>query len=158
MNWYKINFDRLANLFTPELLKKESMMAVLRCFMRPMTTIYNLFLSFKAETDYKLSHNSQVCYLQAVLNDAFDYSDRRIYIEDAPVLEWTRLLWTEAEDKPIMLGVFMLQSEKFIGSDSIDFIVFVPNALGLNDNDFVKMNALLRYYKLAGKRYEIQMI
>lgn len=158
MNWYKIDYNRLVRLLLPTMLRKPVIQSFLDAMVIPAKSLYAAFNAYRKEADYKLNHNSQVCYLQAVLNDSFDYDNRRIRIGDAPIEEWARFLWKESEDRPIMLGTFMLQSERFIGSNSIDFIVYVPTALKLNKNDLIKMNALIRYYKLAGKRYEIQTI
>lgn len=165
MNWYKIDYNRLVRLLLPTMLRKPIIQSFLDAMVTPVKTLYNAFNSYRKEADYKLNHNSQICYLQAVLNDSFDSDNRRIYIGDAPIEEWSRFLWKESEDRPIMLpkndetsDAFMLQSERFIGANSLDFIVYAPNALNLNKNDLIKMNALIRYYKLAGKRYEIQTI
>lgn len=163
MNWYKIDYYRLVRLLLPTMLRKPVIQSFLDAMVTPVKTLYNAFNTYRKEADYKLNHNSQVCYLQAVLNDSFDDDKRRIYIADAPIEEWSRFLWKEAEDRPLMLtsetaGVFMLQSERFIGANSLDFIVCIPTDLNLDKNDIIKMNALIRYYKLAGKRYEIQQI
>jgi hypothetical protein len=94
--------------------------------------------------------------LQAVLNDYFEFVRRRIYITDADVLDWSRFLWREPEDKPVMLGIFLLGRENFIGADSIDFAVHIPSDLNLSNDDYNRMNSIIRYYKLASKRYIIQ--
>jgi len=159
MNWYRINYKRLTVLLLPTMLRKPVLVALLESLVTPVSGLYTRFLSFSDDVRYRLNHNSQVCYLQAVLNDAFDFSARRIYITDAKIIEWSRFLWLESEDKPIMLQkgeIFILNSERFIGADSLDFIVNVPLSLNLTDNDYNRTHALLRYYKLAGKRYDIE--
>lgn len=156
MKWYRIDFSRFVYLLIPRIVRKKTLIAWLGSMVFPFNRLQTVFAAYRADIDYKLNHNSQVCYLQAVLNDSFDHIERRIYIADAPIIEWNGFLWDEASDRPIMLGTHFLQGERFIGSDALDFIVYVPLSLRLNDNDKNKMDALLRYYKLAGKRYEIQ--
>lgn len=160
MNWYRINYKRLVLLLLPTMLRKPVIAAFLEAMTTPVSGLYTRFLSFTDDVRYRLNHNSQVCYLEAVLNDAFDFTERRIYITDAEILEWTRFLWLESEDKPVMLEtgeIFILNSERFIGADSLDFVVNVPVSLNLSENDYNRMHALLRYYKLASKRYNISL-
>lgn len=156
MNWYTIDFYRMVALLLPIILRNQVILALCQSLVLPLVFLDDTFSSFRQDIDYKINHNSQICYLQSLLNDVFDFSTRGIYIADAPEVVWDRFLWTEAENKPIMLGTFMLQGEKFIGANSIDFIVYVPLRLNLNNNDFTRMNALVRYYKLASKRFDIQ--
>lgn len=159
MNWYRIDYSKLIRLLLPVRLRKLATIAFIRALTLPVSSLHASFMAYRNDANYKINHNSQVCYLQAVLNDNFDFVQRRIYITDSEILDWTRFLWKESEDKPIMLyedSYFMLNSENFIGADSIDFVVFVPSDLGLVLDDYNRMNAFLRYYKLAGKRYIIQ--
>lgn len=158
MNWYKIDYKRLVQLLLPTFLRKKVLVTWLEVLTTPLTRLHTSFMNFRIDALYKLNHNGQVCYLQAVLNDAFDFTDRRIYISDATIIEWTRFLWLESEDKPILLEtseVFILNSERFIGADSIDFVVNVPRIAKLSMDEYNRMHALLRYYKLASKRYTI---
>ncbi|GAB6123090.1 hypothetical protein [Dysgonomonas termitidis] len=155
MNWYRISYSRLALLLLPPMLRNPVLAAFLNGALKPVSLLYISFLGFRGDIAYNLGHNGQVCYLQAVLNDAFDYSLRRIRITDAPENEWGRFLWLESEDRPIMLGIFILNREAFIGADGIDFAVILPASLNLTGDEYNRLNSLLRYYKMAGKRYVI---
>lgn len=156
MNWLRIDYRRLAMHLLPERIMQPKLIAILSSIMSQIALLHTLFISFRNDTDYKINHNSQVCYLQAVLNDNFDYINRRIYITDADVEQWTQFLWKESEDKPIMLGTFLLNRESFIGADSIDFVVHIPVIMTLSADDLNRMNSLIRYFKLSSKRYTIQ--
>jgi hypothetical protein len=50
-------------------------------------------------------------------------------------------------------GALMLSSRAFVGQGAIDFIVFVPQSLSYDER---RMKALVKMYKLAGKRFTIQ--
>lgn len=63
--------------------------------MLPIIKLKRDFDTNKSNTDYVLNHNSQVCYLQVVLNDNFNPIERRIYITDAPNFEIEKFLWIE---------------------------------------------------------------
>lgn len=138
------------------MLRRPLTGCLLQAAVSPVAGLYASFMSLRSDILYRLNHNGQVCHMTAMLNDSFDCTARRIRITDAEGGEWGYFLWKEEFDRPVMLGVFMLQAERFIGADSIDFIVLVPYALNLTDDGFSRMHSLIRYYKLAGKRYAIQ--
>jgi hypothetical protein len=156
MNWYRISYSRLALLILPPILRNPVLLAFLNAALKPVSLLYVLFLNFRGDMAHNLGHNGQTCYLQDVLNGAFDYTLRRIRIEDAPENEWDRFLWLESEDRPIMLGTFILNREAFTGADAIDFVVILPASLNLSADEYNRLNSLLRYYKMAGKRYVLQ--
>jgi hypothetical protein len=155
MNWYRIDYKRLVLLLLPTTLRRSRLTALLNAAVAPLSRLYVRFMGFRDDTRYRVEHNAQVCHLQAVLNDAFDYVDRRVYITDAQQQEIGQFLWREAEDRPILLGVFLLNRERFMGADAIDFIVRLPADLQLTPDNQNMLHSLLRYYKLAGKRYVV---
>jgi len=156
MNTYKINLSRLVVLMLPVSLRTSTFIAFLFSFVVSIQRLYVAFMNYRKDVAYRMNHNSQVCYLQAVLNDNFDFIQRRIYITDAEFEAWSKFLWKEEFDRPIMLGTYMLQSDRFIGVDGMDFIVHVPYALNLDRDEYARMHSLLRYYKLASKRYVLR--
>lgn len=156
MKWYTININRLVELLLPRVLRKGVLTGLITSLIFPLNRLQSLFAAYRADVDYKLNHNSQVCFLQAVLNDRFDNVMRRIFIDAAPITTWDGFLWDEETDRPIMLGTYLIQAEMFVGAESLDIIVFIPSAIQLNENDNIKLDALIRNYKLAGKRYTIQ--
>lgn len=69
----------------PTLLRRKIMFALCRAAVAPVRTLYGRFLDKRKAHIYSLTHNGQVCYLRAALNDAFgvtgfdivDYDDGR---------------------------------------------------------------------------------
>ncbi|NDW10442.1 hypothetical protein [Dysgonomonas sp. 520] len=156
MNYYKIDYRRFVRLLLPPLLRRPLVLAFLDAAIAPIASLYRSFMELREDSAYKLRINGQVCHLIAMLNDNFDFIERRIYITDAEIDEWNQFIWKEKTDRPVMLGNYMLQSERFIGADGIDFVVHIPASLNLNDDERARMKSLLRYYKLASKRYALR--
>lgn len=159
--WYELDTYKLSKLLTPTFLRSAKMLAWLRSITAPFDSgnqaIVYQFQQNRESNLYKLRHNGQVCYLRAALNDRFDPSERRIYIDDGN--SYKRVyLYTRAEDKPKHLYTRgekkpMYLYERTDYSDTgVDFIVFVPSDLTYNDYE---MKALIDFYKLASKRYKI---
>lgn len=149
---YDINFNRLALAIVPLKLRQPLLMNFLYVLLTGVRKASAVFNTYRDDTDYRLTHNGQVCYLRAVLNDRFDLSQRRITIEDVAEGEGT-ILYRRELSRFLMTPV-IINKRAFTGSDSVDFAVVVPVALR---GAFVEeqMRALIDTYKLASKRYTI---
>jgi len=123
------------------------------------------FLEFRRQALYKVNHNSQICYLQAVLNDSFDNVQRRIIIRNA-ILREPLWFYEPEENKPVLFyeesdnkPVYFREESEFIG-DGADFLVLVPMDLKPTNAQeenalLIKMKAQIDYYKLFVKNYII---
>lgn len=149
---YDINFNRLALAIVPLKLRQPLLMNFLYVLLTGVRKASAVFNTYREDTDYRLTHNGQVCYLRAVLNDRFDLSQRRITIEDVAEGEGT-ILYRRELSRFLMTPV-IINKRAFTGSDSVDFAVVVPVALR---GAFVEeqMRALIDTYKLTSKRYTI---
>lgn len=140
--------------------KNAIMQAYLRVILSPIDYISALFSSFKNSTSYKLSKNAQICYLESLLNDALDNTERRIFITDANSIDM--LIAYEHPDA----------ERRIIVSDSSQFsdytVITYPNfVIGDNLHIFIvnvpfecvskepQLRALTNLYKFAGKQYFI---
>lgn len=153
--WYDIDFNKLASERIPSFLRKS---IVLSYAIILVTEVGNLHYAWKQKRLYdwyRLSHTGQVCYLRKVLNDALDPSERRIYIGDGNAFP-RKYIYTRAENKPVFLGkIFIYQNSEYVGTGA-DFVVYVPaSILATKINE---LNALVLFYKLASKRYQIRPI
>lgn len=164
-NVYNINWRAFIILNLPVFLRKFKFIRLLEVFFTPIIWLHFEFLEFRKQALYKLNHNSQICYLQAVLNDAFDNNHRRIIIANA-VLREPVWFYEPEENKPVMhyeepdnKPVYYREETEFIG-DGADFLVLIPGDLK-PDNDqeenayLIKIRAQLDYYKLYVKNYLI---
>lgn len=132
----------------------------LLCLVSPLKTLHGLFKSFRNTTNYKLEHTPQVFSIEDVLNDAFDSLLRRIYIEDGiytfPVWFYDRAddkpvrFYDRADDKPVRF-----YDRATLQKLDVDFVVVLPEGLDLNEYEIIRLKALVDYYRLPDKTYEV---
>ena len=164
MGFFDINYDSLNFQLLPVRLRKQRMLAWVRCLTVPIRWLHNLFMSNRAINQYFLAHNGQVCHLEKVLNDAFDSVSREIVITDG-IYEDPVFTFLAVELKPVWLGlgsemgatVYESPMVLYTGAETSllgnSFIVKVPSSV-LFDED--RMRALIDRYRLAGRSvYEI---
>ena len=164
-NVYNINWRTFIILNLPVFLRKIRSIKLLEVFFKPVVLLHLEFLEFRRQALYKVNHNSQICYLQAVLNDSFDNIQRRIIIRNAKIKEplW---FYEPEENKPVVFyesednkPIYFREEWELLG-DGADFTVLVPIDLkpltALEEVAFlIKMKAQLDYYKLFVKNYII---
>jgi hypothetical protein len=170
MSVYDIDFAVLRRNTTPDRLRDistESLRLIRRNWLgvlaAPTTTLYNQFLAYRAQKAYELAHNSQVCYMEAALNDTFDNALRRIYISDGVYID-PIYLYRRAELRPVFLsrrsevGSTPYPSPRWLYRRSetealtISFKVNVPASITF---DSYRMKALINSLKLPGRSYSI---
>ena len=151
--WYNLDINKLTVLLTPTFLRRERILAWLRVLHFPLIKILDKFNFNRNENLYNTAHNGQVCYLRKALNDRFDISQRRIKITDSNRYK-REYIYTEGEQKPRYLGTMYLRDDAEYSDTGVDFIVLIPKALNYNTYE---MKALIDFYKLASKRYKIQV-
>ncbi|XTB52982.1 hypothetical protein LDK11_12330 [Fusobacterium nucleatum] len=150
---YNLNIDKLLVLLTPTFLRKPKLIAWLRTLAMPLNKLLDDFKVHRERDLYNLAHNSQVCYLRKALNDEFDPQLRRIKIEDGRQNQ--RLyIYPRSANRPLYIGkVFLYQRGSYIDG-GVDFVVVLPHGL---EYDRYKLEALVNFYKLAGKRWTIEI-
>lgn len=77
---FNVDFQRLAIHLLPTFFRQPLIFGLLRAALVPLVKLYTAFLDKRAAQIYRVTHNCQVCYLQAALNDHFDPSARRIRV------------------------------------------------------------------------------
>ena len=150
---YNLNIDKLLVLLTPTFLRKPKVVAWLRMLAIPLHKMLYKFQQARESDLYNLAHNSQVCYLHKALNDEFDKVQRGISIEDGK--QNVRLyIYPRSANRPLYLGkVYLYQRGSYIDG-GVDFVVVLPRDL---EYDKYKLEALVNFYKLAGKRWTIRI-
>jgi hypothetical protein len=149
--WYNLNIERLVVLLTPTFLRSSVFLAWLKTLCSPLEFTQNQFLENRKNNLYNIANNGQVCKLRAALNDRFDVSLRRIYINDGNKQQ-RQYIYTDGEQKPKFLGTIFIYDDADYDDTGIDFIVWI--SIDLIYNEF-EMTALIEFYKLASKRYKI---
>ena len=79
---YILDYTRFVYWCLPIALRQSKTLAYLNALIAPIVALYNDFIKFKNLSFYKMNHNSQLCYLEAAVNDSFDTYLRRIYIKN----------------------------------------------------------------------------
>lgn len=171
MTVFDIDFDVLVRQLLPVRLRKERMIAWMKCLTEPVKWLYNLFSNNRNSNLYVLSHDGQVAYLEAVLNDTFDMLNRRIFISDPAFID-PDYIYLETELKPVYIDLVseigigiipapdplpLYKEAELYSGGGISFIVNVPLSLGLTTTPGPekRLRALVDMYKLPGRRYEI---
>lgn len=155
---YNVNWFRLVREFLPPLLRRPFIVVFVNSCIAPIVSTYNSFLGFKKDADYKVMHNSQICYLQKMLNDNFDPFLRRIKVRNIIPMQPLWMYYPE-DEKPLFMyeevdfPVYFYNSEDYY--NEFDFEVLIPTVLDELKN---QMMANINYYKLFSKNYKITTI
>ena len=150
---YNLNIDKLLVLLIPTFLRKRKLVAWLRTLAMPLNKLLDDFKVHRERDLYNLTHNSQVCYLRKALNDEFDPQLRRIKIEDG-TRNIRRYIYQRNVNIPLYLGRMFLYLRGNYIDGGVDFVVVLPRGL---EYDKYKLEALVNFYKLAGKRWTIRI-
>ena len=159
---YIIDYVKMVRDRVPvDLREFPDLMAYLNVIVGPVVSIYNSLNLYRNLVLYKLTITPQVCYLEKMLNNQYDNTERRIYIEDGSQYEG-QFVFQDAEEQPLYLyqegeagkpDVFIYTEGESSGIGSFDFVVYVPSAVSFDVNE---MSSLIRTFKLAGKIFSIQ--
>lgn len=150
--WYKVDWNKLILLLLPTFLRKPVIFGYLKALVSPVESLHYQWSRMRDENLKKLRYNSQKCYLRGALNDAFDNELRRITITNT-VNKTQDFIYTQAENRPVYLGVMWLETDFNYSGSKVDFLVNVPQEIvNTKLNEII---ATLEFYVLAGKQYQI---
>lgn len=151
---FNIDFDRLVSLVIPPMFRQITGLLWLRSLISPLKIVYSQFNACRSANLYNLDHNSQVCRMRKMLNDAFDPELRRVSIGEGNQFD-RQYIYTHVEEQPKYLGVMYLRQRSDYADTGVDFRVIIPDGFDLPAVVF-QMRAAIDFYKLASKRYKIQ--
>lgn len=155
---YDIDYTKLVGWNTAKDLRKPRLLRYLAVLVGPVNFIYLAVRRFRKAVLYALAITPQKCYLEKLLNDRYDYTLRRIYIDDSADKP-PFYIFQEAELKPKYIYRRSENKPRFIytsgesGDYKDDFIVFVPLDIAFELNEMI---SLVKVYKLAGTKFKIQ--
>jgi len=160
-----LNFKEVFKYLIPFRLRGIRAVEWVASLLAPLQSLNAVFVAWAGGVRYFLAFNGQVVYLEHVLNDQFDASLRRIYIDDpSGVVIITTYVHNKVEQQPPLYlynvsdaspsnPTVYNTSEIFTGTD--DFVVHVPVGV-FSPAVQVQMSALINQYRIAGKRYSFQ--
>jgi len=163
---YNVDFTKvvLGNIET--FLRTTVRVKWLGSLVSPVVALYNVYLQFRTEKIYQMSHNSQVVYLEKVLNDKFDNSLREIRVQNSALIEpvWH---YNKQDEKPVWyfdkqdnIPVWFRDQADFDNYNS-DFEVIIPVRLQPGTPEELEkfetaVKLLVDYYKLYSKKYVLK--
>lgn len=161
---YDINLRKFGLLLLPTFLRRPVTAALLYALLAPLRYLHVRLMRLRDDTDYRIRHTGQVCYLRAVLNDEFDTGLRRITVTDYEKVEVDgNFVYLREEDAEVVVNrrsvyaPLIINRRGFIGVSDVDFSVNVPEALK-GEIDEAKLRAVVNKYKLVSKRYTINYV
>lgn len=153
---YNVNWFRLVREYLLPPLRLRFIMAFINSCTAPINSAHKSFMIFRKDANYRVMHNSQICYLQKMLNDKFDNSLRRIKVQNVPprIPLWVyypeddkpKYIYNEEDEKTL----FLYNTGDYY--NEFDFEVTIPLVLLEFEN---QMKAQINYYKLYSKNYKI---
>lgn len=151
--WFRIVISYLVLLMLPTFLRKPVTGSFIQAALKPLDLLYYEWSQFRQDNLYKIEHTGQKCYLRGALNDRFDMVQRRIRIGKGQLNE-TEYIFTEAEQQTVFLdNDIWLFTESETADTGLNFLVYVPAEI--YNTQIHGLRALIDFYKVAGKRYDI---
>lgn len=157
---YDINFDKLVNWLVPAFIRNQIITNWLIVLVGPVVTGYQNFIRFRNQKLYDLSITPQVCFLQKLLNDRYDFTLRRIIIVDGEDKPPT-YVYLNTELKPLYIkrnsenSPVIIYTDGESGAITDDFVIKVPLSISFDDKE---MKSLIKFFKLAGTKFKIQRV
>ncbi|MFV0397931.1 MAG: hypothetical protein ACK5JU_07935 [Bacteroidales bacterium] len=160
-NYYNINYSLLVMLLTPTILRSPIVTTLLTSLAKPLDQLNDQFNGYTQGIETSI--NAQVCYMQAIINDEFDFIQRRVKIRTSDINTESYLSWVEIQDKPIMLSAeeseeftpYIICRDGLIGVNNPDFDIVFPIGYTLSTAEMRKLRLLINKNKLASKKYRI---
>jgi hypothetical protein len=158
-----IIFDQLLKHVPPILRGVETLRAWWRVLSASLEFVYQAFSFYANQKRYTLQFNGQVIYLEHVLNDKFDNSLRRIYIDDQQASNVQPLILTRRSEQQSTVIFYHKIESNAVGSvifrqtelqTRCSFVVFVPTSILTNNQNALR--SLVNFYRVAGVNFIFQ--
>lgn len=158
-NVYIISFTEFAKILVPRFIRQPKTLAWLNALLAPLRSLYSQFYAFKEAVIYDTEHDGSVVSLEKVLNDAFDPSDRGIYILNADVID-TDHYYDVSDDYDYDNEDSYIYDPEVFNNNGIDFTVYVPGELQPETEAEIttlqiQIRAKVDKFKFAGLNYNI---
>lgn len=161
---FRVDFDKWVLMLLPSFLRRSVMFALCRAAIAPIRTLYEQFGEARKAHLFALTHNGQVCYLRAALNEAFDTTGFDIIDYDDGRGDWLfaksedlqdqlyavdERLYNPAEENNPTHPVPLLYDETRLNLAQNSFIVQVPSSIYATQLD--KVRGIVEQYRPLSK-------
>ena len=158
---FNIDYKRLICILLPTFLRRPVLYGLLRAAIVPLESLHDDFKRSRAGHNYRLSHNGQVCYLRACLNDSFKSSQGGVFdiINLERAGEWLFAVTEKGSRIPVTLSegnlspvenIPVVYNEAMLNETQNEFIVAVP--ADLYDSQLDSIKSMVDKYKLISKK------
>lgn len=157
--YYNINYSLLVLLLTPTLFRNDLFRLFLLSMIKPLDDLQNDFVRYDESLQSK--NNAQICYMQVVINNEFDFYERRVKVRNY-VFDFDSLLtWKITTLKRTEVGTrgsgneYLRNAKGQIGANVPDFEIVFPTGYELSQAEQRNLRLLVNRNKLATKKYII---
>lgn len=158
---YSINFAVVSERLTPWFWRRPVWLSYLKAALTPLQTNNSEMSAFVNSVWTKLSYTGQHLALEEFLNDTYDDTLRRIFIDENNITFETLDIYKQGETDPSPISIY-LQSEvnpapfsiykqgEGLGGDN--FTINIPAAVSFDEDT---LRSMVDFYVIAGKNYNI---
>lgn len=160
---YNIDWNNVIKILVPPVYRQTIHLDWLKALTAPIRSLYSSFVSYKDDKMYFSSITFQQIAIEKLLNDLYDNTHRRIYLEDVTQITNTYIANKALGYPPVYVyNSAVSHDELWVYNKNttltqLDFLVKVP-AMLMGTINLNQMKAYIDDYAFAGKRYEIQSI
>lgn len=159
-----LNFKQTFKYLVPTVIRGEKFTAWIGALLAPLQSLNTTYFApIVTNIRYTLAFSSQVIYLERRLNNDFDNTLRRIYIDDpsgtftvlyhiwnASELQPLRYIYNAAEAQPAQ--IYLYSAAQY--NTFYDFFVYVPNGVFTTQQQISIRNTVTQY-RHTGRRFNI---
>jgi len=163
MNVFTVDWNVFADNMLLTSFRKTVNRILVKALLRIVVLLHGDFVRFRIDSLYKVRHNSQIVYMEAMLNDLFDPALRRIRIANK-VFKKPVYFYEPPENREVDFyepapPVYFNETSEFVGDD-VDYSICVPPSLRptslTRETAFItQMRGQVDYYNLYSKNYNI---
>lgn len=163
---FSLNIERFVNQILPFILRKGNRVKLFQSLLKPVQTLFNEFMAFRAEVIFKTKYSSQQKSLSALLNKKFDGVHRRIRIITATDLKTVFYRYNSDEVNPAPAYSFNSdEANPFLkfsyNSNELNnpyrFIVRIPADCNTNEIK-AQIKSWVDYYRFSSMNFIFQVI
>lgn len=155
-NLFLTDLNELAVQLLPTKWRNPIHIAFLKVLILPFRNQLTRLRNQRTRNIYVLEHDARVGRLEKVLNDRFDFLERRIRIGPGNRIQ-SLYLYKQSEAQQTFLPKYVY-TQKEISERNTDFIVLIPVALNIKGQELETLHYLVKYYTNKDKNFKVEKI
>lgn len=162
---HNTNWQEVAKANIRPIHRYSNQQSFFKALVQPLMVIRDEYRRFRESVIYQLQHDSRKISIEKVLNDHFDDSLRRIYIDNVAPQPRT-YFYEPGDDRPVFFyepaddrPVYFYE-QLGVNVDDVSFVVNLPDTIKPSDPDELRrleilINAQVNRYKLDSKEHRL---